>query len=313
MKLNTIKDAKIRFDSFTERRFNIIGVFPAVLILAVVVAYPLLSLIYLSFTNTNAFNLLSGTQSFVGLDNFVNLFRDSIFLKSVFNTFYFTIVSTGLQFLLGLLLALMVYPMSKRSKNAIVTLLLVPAMIADVAVGLLWSSLLNISTGVINYLVRLFGFDSIAFLGESKLAMLTIIIIAVWQWFPYMFLFTLAGLESLSVHYIEVAKLEGCNAFQSLYYVTLPLISPVLFVALFFRITSSIRVFDKIFVLTGGGPGSATETISTYIQRLGFVNLKFGFASAGGFIMLLIAMLIGLISLKFMYGSNKTSLKRGKI
>ncbi len=294
---------KLAFES--ERQFKIISIIPAILLMFVIVVYPLFTLIYRAFTDTSAFNLISGNISFVGMKNFILIFKDKIFLKSIFNTFYFVTVSVFLQFCLGTILAGLVYPMGKRLKNIIITLVLIPTMIADVAVGLVWQTLLNSTTGIINYFIELLGFGSVSFLGNRYLAMITIILIAVWQWTPYLFLFILAGMESMSVTYFEVAKLEGASVFQTWTRVILPSIKPIIAVVIFFRATAAIRVFDKVYVLTGGGPGSATETISTYIRRMGFVNLDFGIASAGGVVMLLIATIIGILSLRHMYKTNE--------
>ncbi len=292
---------QIKFVVEDEKHFKIVSILPALLLMSVIIAYPLFSLLYLSFTNTNAFNIISGDISFIGLKNFILLFKDKIFLKSIFNTMYFVVVSVFLEFFFGTVIAALVYPIGRKLKNLIITLVLIPTMIADVAVGLVWETLLNVSTGVINYFIKLLGFNSISFLSNKSLAMITIILIAVWQWTPFLFIFVLAGMESLKTTYFEVAKLEGASLLQTWIHIILPLIKPVILVALFFRITSAIRVFDKVYVLTGGGPGSATETISTYIRRVGFVDVNFGIASAGGVVMLLIAFIIGIISLRYMY------------
>ncbi len=304
-KSETFSKSKIKLALESDRQFKIITIIPALILMSVIVVYPLFTLIYRAFTDTNAFNLITGDISLVGLKNFILIFKDKIFLKSILNTLYFVVLSIFLQFCLGVFLAGLVYPLGRKAKNIIITLVLIPTMIADVAVGLVWQSLLNATTGAINYFIELLGFSGIYFLADRRLAMLTIILIAVWQWTPYLFLFILAGMESLKSTYFEVAKLEGASVFQTWIHVILPLIRPVVLVAVFFRATSAIRVFDKVYVLTGGGPGSATETISTYIRRMGFVNLNFGLASAGGVVMLFIAFLIGIISLRYMYKVNE--------
>lgn len=286
---------------FCERHFRLISVLPAIIILLLVIVYPIYSLFSMSFTNVSAFNLISESEKFVGVSNYLKLLKDPIFRKSIGNTLYFTVVSVGLQVVLAIILAMLVFPMKKSTQNIIVTLLLFPSMIADVAVAMVWKPMLDASTGLINYYIKLLGYDPVNFLGDPTIAMWTVIIMAVWQWTPYMFIFVLSGMQALSSSYYEVAELEGANVFQKLRYVILPLIKPVLLVAIFFRITSSIRVFDKVYVLTGGGPGSATETISTYIQRVGFTKMEFGLASAGGVIMLALAAILGFMFLKSMY------------
>lgn len=136
------------------------------------------------------------------------------------------------------------------------------------------------------------------------IAQWVIILLNVWQWTPYMFVFMLSGIEGLDGSYFEVARMEGASKMQTLGHIIIPLIKPIILVALFFRITNSLRAFDKIYVLTGGGPGFATDTITSYIQRVGILRMEFGYSSAGGVIMFFISAVIGVIALKFMYDSN---------
>lgn len=294
-----------RIDSFNERNFRYISLIPALLILLVIVVYPLTKMITTAFTDLNAFNLHNGKVSFVGFKNFVKLFSDRVFLTSLWHTLKFSIISSIFQTLIGVMIAYLVYPMPKLVKNIVVTALLVPSMVADASTGLVWSTLLNHSTGVINYFLEVLGIGRINFLGSSQWALPTITFISIWQWYPYMFLFALAGFEGINKTHIEAARLDGCTDFQVFFHIALPSIAPILSVALFFRMTNSIRVFDKVYILTGGGPGTATEFISTYIQKKGFVQFNLGLSSAGGIVMLLISFLFGAFFLRYMYKASR--------
>lgn len=288
------------------RLYQFVTIFPALILLIAIVVYPLGYLVYISLTNASGFNLLSHSFHSIGIANYINQLSDPSFQRAIYNTLIFTVFSVSAQTVLGFGLALLVHPLPARIKAIATTALLVPTMIADVAVGLIWKSLLNYSTGLINYFLNVIGSPSIDWLGNAHLVMPVIIAISVWQWTPYMFLFVLAGLESVPLSYFDVLRLEGANTAQSLRYVLLPLLWPIIAVALYFRVTNSIRLFDKVFIMTGGGPGDASATISTYIQREGFSNLQYGFASAGGVIMLIIAALIGFLFLRMMYGREMT-------
>ncbi|MDI9421243.1 MAG: sugar ABC transporter permease [Bacillota bacterium] len=284
--------------------FQVLTVFPAVALVVLVIGYPVYYLVSLSFTNVSAFNLLNQSYRWIRFRNYQKLFNDPIFLRAIAHTLGYALGTVGVQTLLGFWLASAVYRMSRLQKTLVTTLLLFPTMVADIAGALVWRPLFDVSTGVLNYFIKALGFSTVNFLGDPILARITVMAVAVWQWTPYMFLFVLAGMESIDTSLYEVAKLEGASSRVVMTRIVAPLIRPVLLVAVYFRITDSLRVFDKVFVLTGGGPGSATETISTYIQRTGFANMEYGLASAGGVVMLGIAFLFGLISLKLVSAYN---------
>lgn len=288
------------------RLYQLVTIFPALILLVAIVVYPLGYLVYISLTNASGFNLLSHSFHSIGIANYIHQLSDPSFQHAIYNTLIFTVFSVSAQTVLGFGLALLVHPLPARVKAIATTALLVPTMIADVAVGLIWKSLLNYSTGLINYLLNVVGSPSVNWLGNAHLVMPVIIVISIWQWTPYMFLFVLAGLESVPISYFDVLRLEGASTAQSLRYVIFPLLWPIVAVALYFRVTNSIRLFDKVFILTGGGPGDASATISTYIQREGFSNLQYGYASAGGVVMLIIAAIIGFLFLRMMYGREMT-------
>ncbi|HEY5583119.1 MAG TPA: sugar ABC transporter permease [Ruminiclostridium sp.] len=291
--------------SFLDRKFGIISILPMLLIIGVVIIYPIIYLFYLSFTDTSNMNLIANNANFIGLKNFIRHFKDKAFITSIWNTLYFTAVSVSLSTLIGLFLACIVYPMISVRKNLMVTCILLPTLIAETACALIFKPMLDTSIGIFNYMLTFIHLPAINFLGDKVSAQWVIIALNVWQWAPYMFVFLLSGIESLSISYFEVLRLEGATFFQRLWYVILPLIKPIALVAIFFRITNSLRLFDKIYILTGGGPGSATDTITSYIQRVGILRMEFGYSSAGGVIMLLITAVIGAITLKYMYNVNE--------
>lgn len=292
-------------NSFLDRKFSIVSIIPMLLIVGVAIIYPVAYLFYLSFTNTSNLNLISNTAHFVGLNNYIGHFKDKYFLISIWNTLYFTAVSVLISMIIALFLAYIVYPMTRGRKNLMVTCVLLPTLIAETACALIFKPMLDTSIGVFNFILTSVHLPAVNFLGDKVAAQWVIILLNIWQWTPYMFVFMLSGMESLSTSYFEVARMEGASALQRLWHVILPLTKPIVLVAAFFRITNSLRLFDKIYVLTGGGPGSATDTITSYIQRVGILRMEFGYSSAGGVIMLLITMIIGAVTLKYMYEVNE--------
>ncbi|HEY9594405.1 MAG TPA: sugar ABC transporter permease [Spirochaetia bacterium] len=284
--------------------FKVISIIPMILIIGVIVIYPTIYLFYLSFTDTSNLNLISGGARFVGLRNYIVQLGDKAFLTSIWNTLYFTAVSVGASTIVGLALAWLVYSMQPIAKNILVPLVLVPNIVAETACALMLKPMLDSSIGIFNYLLSLVHVAPVSYLGDKVNAQWVIMVLNVWQWVPYMFIFFLSGIESLNISYFEVARLEGASSFRLLRSIILPLIMPIVLVAVFFRVTYSLRLFDKIYVLTGGGPGNATDTITSYIQRVGILRMDFGYSSAGGVIMLLITAVIGALTLKRMYGTN---------
>ena len=284
--------------------FKLISIIPMLLIVGVVVIYPVIYLFYLSFTDTSNLNLIAGTARFIGLRNYVVQFGDKAFLTSIWNTLYFTVISVGASTVIGLALAWLVYSMRPMVKNVLVPLVLVPNIVAETACALMLKPMLDSSIGVLNYMLALIHIAPVSFLGDRTNAQWVIMALNVWQWVPYMFIFFLSGIDSLNISYFEVARLEGASSLRLLRSIILPLIMPIVLVAVFFRVTYSLRLFDKIYVLTGGGPGNATDTITSYIQRVGILRMDFGYSSAGGVIMLLITAVIGALTLKYLYGAT---------
>ena len=290
---------------FLDKHFRVFSILPMLIIILAVIVYPICYLFYLSFTDTNNFNLISGLAEWVGLENYIRHFQDKAFITAMWNTLYFTIVSVGLSTVLGILLAYTIYPLKRGYKNLMVACILLPTLISETACALIFRPMLDFSTGIINYLITSIGLPGINFLGDATIAQWVIMLLNIWQWTPYMFIFMLSGIESLDTAYFEVARIDGASKLEILWHVILPMITPVLLVAVFFRVTNSLRAFDKIYMLTGGGPGFATDTITSYIQRVGILRMEFGYSSAGGVIMLLFTALIGAIALKFMYENNQ--------
>jgi multiple sugar transport system permease protein len=294
----------VRFGQFFDKHFRVISIIPMLLLIGIVIIYPVIYLFKLSFTDTNNLNLLSGTARFVGFRNFIRHFQDQAFMTAIWNTLYFTVISVGLSSILGIIFAYLVYPLKTMTKNIVLACVLLPSLIAETACGLMFKPMLNTTIGVFNYLISLAGIAPLNFLGDKILAQWVIILLNVWQWMPFMFIFTLSGMESLNASFFEVAKLEGASALQILWRIVLPLTKPIILVAMFFRITNALRLFDKVYVLTGGGPGFSTDTITSYIQRVSIQRMDWGYSSASGIIMMFFTAIIGAVAMKFMYDVN---------
>jgi multiple sugar transport system permease protein len=252
---------------------------PAAALVLLVFVYPICRTIGLSFMHLN---LGTGFQhQFAGLDNFARLISDSRFFSSLRVTALFTAASVALEFLLGLLSALAVEKIGRGRRTAR-TLLLIPWTLPTAIIAVLWIWIFNDQYGFINALLLQTGIiDSpVAWLGRPQTALLSITMADVWKAFPFVFIVLLAGLQSIPREMYEAMEVDGGNAWHKFRYVTLPHLLPFIFLALIFRIVQAFAVFDLVYVLTGGGPGGATETVSVYGYYTFMRYLDFGYGAA---------------------------------
>ncbi|MBN1566312.1 MAG: sugar ABC transporter permease [Acidobacteria bacterium] len=252
---------------------------PAAVLVLLVFVYPIVRTVSLSFIHLN---LSTGFQpQFAGLDNFARLISDSRFFGSLRVTALFTVASVALEFLFGLLAALAAEKIG-RGKRTARTLLLIPWTLPTAIIAVLWLWIFNDQYGFINaILARLGVIDSpIAWLGRPHTALLSITMADVWKAFPFVYIVLLAGLQSIPREMYEAMDVDGGNAWHKFRYITLPHLLPFIFLALIFRIVQAFAVFDLVYVLTGGGPGGATETISVYGYYTFMRYLDFGYGAA---------------------------------
>jgi multiple sugar transport system permease protein len=265
---------------------------PTIAVLLALTIYPLIYSVRISFQSN------SGAPT---LQNFARLFSDQFFLSALAHTLVYAAIALTIEFLLGLGLALLL-DSQIRARNIFRVLLLVPLMLAPVVVGVIWRLMLNSNFGAVNATLKSFGVntDLLTWTASPKLAMASVIIADVWQWTPFMFLILLAGLQAIPQEPYEAALVDGSSPWQTFRHVTLPLLKPAILIALLLRTMDLLRVFDHIFILTEGGPGFATETLSLYIYRTAFRFSNFGYAAAMSFVLLLITNIISLAYIRML-------------
>lgn len=269
---------------------------PAVAFVVVVGAFPILSQFALSFTE---FNLkFAEERGFVGLANFAKLAGDSIFWRDLAQTFYFTVASVGLELVLGLCAALLLNKI-RRGRTVVTSAVIVPWALPTVVAATMWSLLLNDRVGLANALLTQAGIlrEPIVWLGP-RLAMGSVILADVWKTTPFVAIILLAGLKSIPRHYYEAAELDGAGGWQAFRSITLPLLRPFVAVAVLFRVMDAFRIFDLIWVLTGGA--SRTETLSIYIYRTLFRYADLGYGSAMTVALFAIIFAMSLVLVRFM-------------
>jgi multiple sugar transport system permease protein len=260
---------------------------PTVAVLLALSVYPLIYAVKVAFQSG------TGESARWTLAHFARLASDQFFLAALGHTLVYASVALTFEFLLGFGLALLV-DRPLRGRGLFRALLLVPMMLPPVVVGVVWRLMLNPDFGAINGTLRSVGLttDALTWTASPKLAMLSVIAVDVWQWTPFVFLVLLAGLQAIPQEPYEAARIDGSSAWQTFRFITLPLLKPALLIALLLRTMDLLRVFDQIFILTEGGPGFATETVSLYIYRAAFRFFDFGYAAAMSFILLIITNLI---------------------
>lgn len=245
---------------------------PALILLAAVTLYPILYVIFLSFHRRLP---IFDISRFIGWENYLHLLGDSRFWNALQNTVTFTVVSVSLEVFLGLMIALLLNR-PFRGKGLARAMILIPWAIPTVVSAKMWEWIYNADFGVLNYLLG----SKINWLGAPGLAMHAAIFADVWKTTPFVVIILLAGLQVIPRELYEEARVDGAGTWALFRWVTLPLLTPVIFVVLIFRTLDAWRVFDVIYVLTGGGPANTTETLSLYAYRVLFQTLQFGYGSA---------------------------------
>lgn len=274
----------------SARRFLWVCILPVILFLVVISLAPLV-LAAIDSLREMSLSAVSRYGRFNGLENYVTVLQpDSGFFPAIWRTALFVAIVVPIEFALGLLMALALNR-EFASRRIWVTLLLLPTMMAPVVVGLIWDFLLMPQYGLLTYILNGLGlFQESPVFSQPVSAFLAFVVIDVWEWTPFMMLFMLAGLLGMPQDPIEAAQIDGASPWKVFWHVQLPLLRPMIVVALLFRSIDASKIFETIFVLTNGGPGTTTELISIYAQRVGFQNWELGDASA-------ICLLLGFASL----------------
>ena len=264
---------------------------PAFLVLIVILIYPLGYSFWLSFHKWTLRDFIYGVP-WVGLQNYLTLFSNPDFIASLRITFTFVISAISIEFTLGMGLALLLNQ-NLKCKGIIRSFILMPMMCTNVVIGLTWRLLFNYEFGIINYYLTQINLKPVEWLSSPDLAMISVIIVDVWNTTSFVTLMLLAGLQSMPDEPFEAARIDGASAWQTFIYLTLPLLRPTILVTLLWRIIDTFRIFDVVYLLTAGGPAHATETVSIYVYNYGFKSFNLGYASSASFIMITIMIVIG--------------------
>lgn len=286
---------RTRLYRWSNRNTRYLFVLPALLLLLSLTIFPLLFSLRLSISE---WTLQNQDMSVIGLQNYAQvLLSDSRWQLAMARTLGMTVVAVTVELVLGFAIAhLLLDPLP--GKRLIIPLLVLPAVTNPIVVGFVWKVLYNPSYGTVNQAIGMIlqrNFEML-WLANQQLALVAITIAEIWQWTPFMFLVTLAGLVGLNPELYEAAAIDGASKWNILTQITVPLMRPIIIVAVLIRGLDVFKLFDLVFVMTSGGPGTATETISYYIYVLGFEFFRLGYGAAASYL-LLIFLSIGVVFL----------------
>lgn len=289
-RLNTLSSLLLN-----EKRWYILFLLPALTFITVITLYPLLYSLYLSFRIYNPLRPWRPSR-FVGLDNYLDLFTDPVWLNSMVVTLIFTSVAVSIEFVFGLGIALL-FSYQLKGINLFRGLIIVPMVLAPVVVGLMWKYQLSEGFGVIRYLVGLTGIE-LKWHGDPATALPTIILIDVWQWTPFIAIILLSGIMSLPQDVYDAVKIDGAGAWRRFFWVTLPLLKPIVLIAVLLRLVDTFKTFDKVWILTRGGPSRATELYSLLVFKQGFRYFNIGQGTSLALVILVVILIITIVFIK---------------
>lgn len=282
------------FAEWSERNFKWLLVAPAIILILALSVYPLLFSAWVAFIN---YDFLIPGHAFVGLGNFDAVVSDPVARWSLVVTAMLSAANVTIEFVLGLALALAMVK-NFRGRGLVMSLIIIPLFISPVIVGQAWALLLQRPFGPTDYLLsQIFGHDvTINWLSQGPWVFFSLILADVWQWTPFMFVILLAGLTSIPPNLYEAAELDGVSAWQAFWAITVPYLKPMILLAITFRLLDTIKLFDTIYIMTAGGPGTKTYSASYYLYTVGFTQFHLSEATAGSWIFLIItAAVVGLL------------------
>ncbi len=298
-----IQEIKIKSVSGPSRQFQdrlVIALFllPALVLFLLFVIYPIFRSVYFSMFNWNG---LGPAVNFVGLANFKAILFDKVFIKALWNVLLIVVFSLAIQLPLALGLAVLV-GRNLPGRALFRTIFFLPYVLSEVNVAIMWMLLYNADPerGFLNAILVLLGAKPVTWLANTSIVLLAVFAALTWKYFGFHMLLYLTGLQNIPTEIEEAARIDGANSFQNFFYVTLPLLRSTINTSTYISVLGSIQQFILVWVMTKGGPVNASETLSTYMYRFGFVRFQLGYGSAVAIYMFLICLIFSLIYQRLM-------------
>ena len=269
-----------------------IGLFvaPALIVYSIYVLYPIISTFMYSFYDWDGM----GVGKFVGMQNYINLFKDAVFLTALKNNTWVVLTSVFAQIPLGLIMALMLFAPIKGIKF-FSSIYFFPFLISTVAVGLLWVLMYDPINGIINQVINFFGFDNVPWLSDANTALFAVLMVIVWQFAPFYMILFKAAIVGIPEELYEAAAIDGANSVTKFFRITFPLLMPTIVSSSILAVVGSLKSFDIFYIMTAGGPNHGTELLGTYMFKQAFINFNMGYASAIAFLMFFLALSVTIL------------------
>jgi len=290
MKKNKIKS--------NEKVDLLVFLVPSLALLAIFVLWPMIYSIAMSFYDWNPLK----EKIFIGIENYIHLFKDELWWESVWNTTKYTLINVPIIVVVALLMSELVIFIEKKSKflvKLVKSVYFLPCVLSLVATGVAWRYLLGTNYGVINGMLNSLGLHSVAWLTSTKIALATMAMVTVWRWSGYYMVIAVAGRLDIPVSYYEAADIEGAGAWHKFRFITLPLLKPVLFYIVLVCVIGTFQEFDLVYAMTAGGPSTSTYLTGYDLYRTAFSSLKMGYASAMAVFLFVFSIIITIIQFRF--------------
>ncbi|MCT9000653.1 MULTISPECIES: carbohydrate ABC transporter permease [Chelativorans] len=263
-----------------NRRWVVVSLLPVAAFFIVLTAFPVVNLLGLSFFHVE-WQDGAARFDFVGMENFRRLFsQETVFWAGVRNNIVFAVVAVSGQMILGFSMALAVKTAGSYGRALLTGIFLLPIVVPPIVIGTMWRLIMGREFGLANTLLGFFGLGPVDWLGDPDLALASVIFVDIWHWTPFVFLLMLAGLESLDGEVLEAARIDTVSRWQQIRHVIMPMMLPTIAITLLFRVILSFKVFDEVYLLTSGGPGTATEVVNFSIYRTFFRQDQVGYGAA---------------------------------
>ncbi|EED2631207.1 sugar ABC transporter permease [Listeria monocytogenes] len=290
---------------FLNKNTPYLFISPALFLLLLFSLLPILLAFVISFTDIDLVGLADYSKiNFVGVDNYVNIMQDPVFLKSIFNTLFYVIIGVPLVIVCSLGIALMINFSQAKIFRFFRLIFYTPSITNVVAVAVVWSYLYNPRFGLLNYLLSFLDLGPVPWLQDPTIAKLSLIILAVWRAIGVNMIIFLAALQGIPREYYEAASLDGANSRQQLFKITVPMLRFAIFFVTVTTMIGWLQFFEEPFVMTEGGPLDSTNSVALFIYQNGFQLSKFGYAAAGSFILFIAIIIITIIQFRIQRKNN---------
>ena len=281
----------------TDKHISWFFLIPTFVVLTITAFIPLLYSLWLSM-HRYKINIPNAQPFFIGLENYFAMFEDVLLRRSTMNTIVFAIITVILEVCLGLIIAMLVSSDNEWARW-LRAILLVPMIMAPVASGTLWRMMLDRTTGIVNYLMQCLGLPAVPWLIKTLTSLISIIFVDVWRMTPWVVIILVSALKAIPISYIEAASIDVASPFKIFTKILCPLLKPIIIIIFMIRLVDAFKVFDIVYVMTGGGPGMATEMLPNFIYNQGLRYFNVGYAAALAWTFILVIALLIYIFIQY--------------